>query len=137
MTDPFEYLHKVTAEEIDELGHAGNFHYVKWMQHAAVAHSAALGWPYEKYTTLGAGWVVRSHNITYLKPAFEDDNLVIRTWVADLKTATSLRCYQILGPKGELLARSETDWAFINYEKQRPVRIPAQVRASFTQPGPG
>ena len=37
----FDYPHTVTHEDIDELGHAGNFHYIKWMQHAAIAHSAA------------------------------------------------------------------------------------------------
>jgi acyl-CoA thioesterase FadM len=28
----YEYRYKVTAEDIDELGHAGNYHYVRWMQ---------------------------------------------------------------------------------------------------------
>ena len=28
----------------------------------------------------------------------------------------------------ELLARAETEWAFVNYEKQRPVRIPPLFR---------
>jgi acyl-CoA thioesterase FadM len=28
----FEYVHTVTGQEIDELGHAGNFHFIKWMQ---------------------------------------------------------------------------------------------------------
>jgi acyl-CoA thioester hydrolase len=135
----FEFPHTVSAADIDELGHAGNFHYVKWMQYAASAHSAALGWPTEKYNELGAGWVVRSHNITYLKPAFEGDSIIIRTWVADMKPATSLRKYEIIGEGGEILARAETDWAFINYARQRAVRVPAAVVASFkvsTGPSP-
>jgi len=135
MIERFEYLHRVTAEDIDELGHAGNFHYVKWMQHAAVAHSNALDWPLQKYRELGAGWVIRSHQITYLKPAFEGDEVVVRTWIANMKAVTSLRCYEILNSQGELLASAETDWAFVNYEKQRPVRIPQQVRESFKSTG--
>jgi len=131
MKAQFEYLHTVSAEDIDELGHAGNFHYIKWMQHAAVAHSNALGWSSQRYRDLGAGWVVRSHHITYLKPAFEGDSIVVRTWVANMKSATSLRCYEILNEAGELLARAETNWAFVNYERQRPVRVPAEVAASF------
>lgn len=127
----YEYRYKVTAEDIDELDHAGNYHYVRWMQYAAVAHSAALGWSLAAYRELGAGWVVRSHQVTYLKPAFEADELSIRTWVANLKTVTSLRRYRILDSRGETLATAETDWAFIDYEKQRPVRIPAAVRSAF------
>jgi acyl-CoA thioester hydrolase len=127
----FEYPHLVTHEDIDELGHAGNFHYVRWMQHAAVAHSAANGWPPERYNQLGAGWVVRSHQITYLKPAYEGDELVITTWVANLRPATSLRRYEIYRSDGALLARAETEWAFINYARQKPTRIPPVVADCF------
>lgn len=127
----YDYPYTVTNDDIDELGHAGNYHYVRWMQNAAVAHSSALGWSLETYAELGAGWVVRSHQITYLKPAFKGDELVIRTWVANLKSATSLRLFEILNARGEVLAKAGTDWAFIDYRKQRPIRIPAEVRASF------
>ena len=52
MVARFEYLHTVTREDIDDLGHAGNYHYIRWMQHAAVAHSTANGWPPERYDEL-------------------------------------------------------------------------------------
>ena len=125
------YSHTVKADEIDDLNHAGNYHYVKWMQHAAVSHSTAIGWSPGAYDGIGAGWVVRSHQVTYLLPAFEGDGLIIETWVADMKSATSLRRYRILNSQGQLLATAETNWAFINYERQKPVRIPAEVRNSF------
>jgi len=127
----YEHPHRVVVAEIDELGHAGNFHYVRWMQQAAVAHSDINGWPAARYRSIGAGWVVRSHQITYLKPAFEGDRLVIRTWVENLRPATSLRRYEIRRDDGELLATAATDWAFMNYEKQKAVRIPAEVAAAF------
>jgi acyl-CoA thioester hydrolase len=135
MTVYFDYSHRVTEQEIDELGHAGNFHYIKWMQHAAVAHSSANGWPAQKYIELGAGWVVRSHNITYLKPAFLGDSVVIKTWVASARSASSVRCYEIVSDRGEMLAKAETVWAFINYEKQKPTRIPNEVAICFEIPG--
>jgi len=131
MISQYEYHHRVTEQEIDELGHAGNFHYIRWMQHAAIAHSTANGWSPQKYRDLGAGWVVRSHQITYLKPAFEGDEVVIRTWVTNMKPATSLRLYEIQNKAGEVLARAETDWAFVNYGTQKPTRIPAEVANSF------
>jgi len=131
MSARFEYLHTVTEEDIDEMGHAGNFHYVRWMQHAAVAHSSANGWSAQEYNALGAGWVVRSHKITYLKPAFMGDRLLIFTWVANMKPASSLRRYEILNAEGDTLARAETNWAFVNYARQKPTRIPAEVADSF------
>jgi acyl-CoA thioester hydrolase len=127
----FDFPYTVPDSDIDDLGHAGNFHYVRWMQEAAIAHSSALGWAPSDYDALGAGWVVRSHRITYLQPAFEGDHLLIRTWVADMKPATSLRRFEILGPGGARLATAATDWAFIDYRRQKPTRIPAAVRADF------
>ena len=127
----FHFRHTVTPEEIDMLGHAGNVHYVRWMQDAAVAHSAALGWSLARFRALGAGWVVRSHRVTYLKPALEGEAIEVRTWVANMRRSTSLRRYEICNAAGELLARAATDWAFIDYARQRPVRVPADVAASF------
>ena len=131
MTDIHVYRHQVVAAEIDELGHAGNVEFVKWLQHAAVGHSSALGWPGSRYRELGAGWVVRSHRITYLKPAYEGDLLEVRTWVADMKSATSLRKYEIRKTGGTRIAVAETDWAFVDYATERPMRIPPVVRESF------
>lgn len=37
----FEYLHTVRDDEIDPQGHVNNLEYLKWMQTAALAHSAA------------------------------------------------------------------------------------------------
>jgi len=127
----FDYPHTVVEEDIDQLGHAGNFHYVKWMQHAAIAHSTANGWPPDRYDELGAGWVVRAHRITYLKPAFEGDKVIIRTWVASARPALSVRKYEIQDAGGNLLARAETEWVFVNYKTQRPVRIPPEVVSCF------
>jgi acyl-CoA thioester hydrolase len=135
MTAYFEYTHEVTEQEIDDLDHAGNFHYIKWMQNAAIAHSSANGWPPQRHIELGAGWVARSHQITYLKPAFEGDNLTIKTWVANMKSAVSLRQYEIYNEAGEILAKAETNWAFVNYKKQRPTRIPDEVANSFVIAG--
>lgn len=130
----FEHAHIVSDDDLDLLGHASNLSYLKWMQTAALAHSAAQGWPSEAYRQLGAGWVVRSHRIEYRQAAFGGDRIIVRTWVADMKKVTSLRRYDILRPgeRGEtLLATAATDWAFIHYATGVPKRIPAEVSAAF------
>ena len=91
----YEHRHIVAAEEIDQLGHANNVAYVEWMQAAALAHSAAQGWPADRYRRQGQGWVVRAHAVEYLQPAFAGDRIVVRTWVATMRKATSLRRYRI------------------------------------------
>ena len=132
MTEVFEYPHTVADDEIDEQGHANNVVYVAWMQAAAVAHSATLGWTAERYRELGTGWVARSHTIEYLRPALAGEEILVQTHVADLKRVTSTRAYRIIRRADhELLARAETHWAFVDYATGRPTRIPAEIARSF------
>lgn len=134
---PAIYLmpHTVIREDIDVLGHANNLSYLKWMLRAALDHSAAQGWSGEAYRTLGSGWVVRAHQIEYQQPAFEGDQIVVRTWVANLKKVTSLRRYEIFRPAGDnkeiRLVTASTDWAFIDYKSGMPKRIPPEIATAF------
>jgi acyl-CoA thioester hydrolase len=117
---------------IDGQGHASNLEYLRWMQDAAVAHSAAQGWPPERYLEIGAGWVVRSHWIEYLQPAFAGDEVTVFTWVADFRKVRSLRKYKIVREVDEaVLARAETDWAFIGLEHRVPRRVPRELVEAF------
>jgi acyl-CoA thioester hydrolase len=135
---PAIYIHRHTVQpgEIDALGHVSNIEYLRWTQTAALAHSAAQGWPEEAYHRLGAGWVVRSHQIEYLRPALAGDELAIRTWVASFRKVTSLRRYEIVRLADEqLLARAATDWAFINFATRLPSRVPPEIQNAFVVVG--
>ena len=128
----YEHPHVVRYDESDELGLASNVAYVTWMLDAALAHTAAQGWPAEAYRTLGAGWVVRRHEIEYLQPALPGQELVVRTWVATMEKVSSLRRYEIRRrADGALLAAAATRWAFIDYTRRKPRRIPPQVARAF------
>lgn len=128
----FEYQHLVSADEIDGLGHVNNVSYVRWMQDAAVAHSRAQGWNAARYGEIGCGWVARRHTIEYLQPAFAGQEIVVQTWVADMKKITSLRKYRITRPADStVLAVAETNWAFVNVKTALPKRIPTDVVNSF------
>jgi acyl-CoA thioester hydrolase len=128
----FEYLHHVAADEIDGLGHVNNVAYVRWMQDAAVAHSAAQGWDARRYASEGCGFVARSHFIEYLQPAFAGEKILIRTWIADMEKITSRRRYRIIRlSDATLLAAAETNWAFLSLTTRRPKRIPPELREAF------
>lgn len=128
----FEYHVTVTDAEIDEQGHVNNVEYIRWMQEAAVAHSAAQGWPARRYQEIGAGWVARSHQIEYLQAAFAGDEVVVYTWVSNFRKVRSLRKYKIIRRQDRtVLAIAETDWTFIGLAHRVPRRPPAEVQASF------
>ena len=133
MPEVYDYALVVVKSDIDELRHANNLSYLKWMQAAAMAHSAAQGWPAERYHEQGAGWVVRSHQVQYKLPALVGEQVVVRTWVAGQKRVTSLRCYEILRPRdASTLAVAATEWAYVDFTTGFPKRIPAELRSAFT-----
>lgn len=132
MSAIFDHLLTVRADEIDLLGHANNLAYLHWMIDAALAHSSAQGWSSEDYLKLGAGWVVRSHQIKYLQSALCDNEIVVRTWVAEAKRMSSVRKYRILRRADEvLLATAATEWAFIDFTTRTLARVPEQVASAF------
>jgi acyl-CoA thioester hydrolase len=128
----FEHPLTVPAEAIDGQGHVNNLEYVRWMQQAAVAHSDAQGWTSQRYRQIGAGWVVRSHRIEYLRPAFAGDHIMVYTWVADFRKVRSLRKYKMVRlDDGATLAVAETDFAFFGFQHRVARRVPPEVAASF------
>jgi acyl-CoA thioester hydrolase len=120
----------VDGAHTDALGHVNNEVYLSWFVEAAGAHSAANGWPQERYLRTGAGWVVRKHEIEYLAQAFPRDTLVLRTWVATMGASSSLRRYE-LTRDAKKIATGATNWVWIDFKTGRPTRIPADVAESF------
>jgi acyl-CoA thioester hydrolase len=127
---PFLYKVAVAPQDIDHLGHASNLIYLRWVQEAAAEHSSSCGLTREAYLARGEAFVVRRHEIDYLRPAFVDDQLVVETRVAEMGRASSLRKTRILRG-AEVLATAETDWAYIDLERGRPTRIPDEVKSRF------
>jgi acyl-CoA thioester hydrolase len=126
-------LHRIVcADDIDEMNHVNNLQYLRWTLQAASAHSRSVGWPSDRYRTLGAGWLVRSHKITYKVSAVLDDPITIRTWIEDFDRVSSLRKYEIVRSADDCLcAQAETRWVFIDYATQKLKEIPAEVRMAF------
>ncbi len=127
------YRHEFVIPEsaLDQNGHVNNVVYVQWMQDVAILHSEATGGTRAMYST-GAIWVVRSHNIEYLSPAFAGEQVTALTWVVDFRRARSLRRYRFIRKNDNvLLARGETEWVFVDTESGRPRMIPAEVKGAF------
>ena len=127
------YLHKLTvpAEAIDINNHVNNLQYIRWTLHAAIAHSAANGWDTDRYKTLGAWWLVRAHNFTYFRQSFLGEDVIVKTWVADMHKVRSLRKYLIIRPSDHaVLVRGETQWALVN-AAGKPSPIPQELSECF------
>lgn len=131
----FTHRFVVSSADIDELGHAGNVSWVRWVGELAAAHSVSVGLGLEGYRKLGVLWVVRKHEIEYLGQAFEGEELRGVTWIESLRGATSLRRTLIRRAGDDaLLCRALTTWALIDIATGKPRRIPPELptRYGFT-----
>lgn len=124
--------HVVGASSIDVHGHVNNLEYLRWMQDMATEHTAAQGWSMARYLKNGASWVVRQHQIEYLRPAFEGDELALVTWVSDMEETSSPRHYLFLNlSRRKLIATAQTLWFYVDVASGRPTPIPDELRAAF------
>ena len=122
---------------IDANGHVNNVEFVRWMQDAAVSHADARGLT-EATRAAGAMWVVRSHHVEYLRPAVAGEKIRVLTWVADFRRAFSKRRYRFVRPAdGAVLAKGETNWAFVDSATGRPRSVPEGLKAMFPIPPEG
>ena len=129
---PYRHLVEVRPEDIDELGHAGNLVYLRWVLEAALAHSTAVGLDQAAYLARREVWVVRSHEIRYLRPALAGERLSVETRVASMAAASSIRRTRILRASDSTeLCLATTDWAFFDLNRGRPRRVPDDIRARF------
>lgn len=129
MTRVFELSFRVQPQDIDQMGHVNNVVCLCCAQDAATAHWFAAASPEQAKSFV---WVVRRHEIDYLKPAFKDNELVARTWVGQASGATYERFVEIARPADkQVLARVRTVWVLLAAETHRPRRVTGELRSRF------
>lgn len=126
----FEMDINVKPADIDLLGHVNNVVYLRYVQEIAVAHwtSAASKEDQDNYL-----WVVTRHEIDYLRPAFENDVLMARTWVGAAKDGLFERFTELSRNKdGKTIARARTIWCPIDPKTMRPTKVGVSVYDKFS-----
>ena len=105
---------------------------LRWIKSTGGVRSWESRGGLEMQQQAAATWVARSHHIEYLRPARLGDRITIRTWVADVRRLRSRRRYEFLrAADGQLLARGETDWVFVDASTGRPKTLPAAFMERF------
>ena len=132
MTKIFHHKFVVPGDAIDGNGHVNNIEYVQRMQDVAILHSTHQGGTTEKYLELGSSWVVRTHHIEYLAPAFAGDEIEAFSWISDMRRASSLRKYRFRRASDQtILAKPETRWVYVDSKTGRPIQIHPEIEDAF------
>jgi acyl-CoA thioester hydrolase len=122
---PYVLSLRVVADDFDQLGHVNNVAFLRYVQDAAVAHWQAAA-PSELQRQFL--WVVRRHEIEYLKPGLPGDELAARTWVGEPAGARWDRFTEIVrAADGQVLVQARTEWVLLDAETGRPRRVTAEM----------
>jgi acyl-CoA thioester hydrolase len=129
---------RVRHYECDAYGHVNHANYLRYMQETALEASAAVGYDEARYLAMGTLWLIRETDIEYLRALRYGENVEVTTWVGDFRRVRSRRFYELrLADTGEMIARANTDWVYIERHGEKPIAVPQEMVEAFAPPGIG
>ena len=120
---------RVRYAEIDAQGHVNNAVYLSYFEVGRVEWLRAAGLSYRELEAQGYGIVVVEVLAHYRRAAFFDDELTLRTELADLSRA-SMRFEYGVSRDRELLVTGHTRHACVDLATGKPIRVPEEVLAA-------
>jgi acyl-CoA thioester hydrolase len=115
---------RVRYAETDRMGYAYYGNYLQYYEVGRVEALRQLGMSYRTMEEKGVMLPVYTCNVKYMKPAYYDDLLIIKTTVPELPDTRILFRYDIFNEKGEMLNKGETTLVFVNTESGKPCGAP-------------
>jgi len=119
----------IQPNDIDMLNHVNNTVYFRWVQEVATAHweSATTDEQRSKWV-----WVIRRHEIDYLRPCFLNDKVMAYTWVIPTEINGSDRIVVFKNVATEkIITQVKTTWILVDPITQRGVKVPAEILQMF------
>lgn len=115
--------------ELDPYRHLNHSVYIQYFETGRIDLFKELGWSLTQMADMGTQIVVVSIETQFLAPGLEGDDLVIETWVDELKRVSMLFGQRIV--RGEdVLATQTVQGACVSMDG-RPTRIPPELASGL------
>jgi acyl-CoA thioester hydrolase len=115
---------RVRYSETDRMGYVYYGNYAQYFEVARVEALRNLGFSYRIIEDEGIILPVLSYCVKYLKPAFYDDELLIKVSIKEIPKARIRFDYEVYNEKDELINIADTTLVFINRETKKPCAAP-------------
>ena len=122
---------KVRYCETDQMGLVHHGSYINYFEEARISWISNLGFSYSEMEKSGIILPVSKLNVSYLRPAYFDDDLVVNVELVELPTSRLIFNYTIKN-KEEVVVTGTTVLAFLNKETKKPVRCPDYMLEKVT-----
>jgi acyl-CoA thioester hydrolase len=114
---------RVRYAETDQMGVVYHTNYIVWFEIGRTEWFRQINQDYKALEDQNIILPVIEVNCKYKKPALYDDNIIVRTYLKEIKGIRLIFHYEILRMEDEeLLAEGETTHAFVDKDKN-PVRL--------------
>lgn len=110
------------------MGHANNACYVLWCADCAWSHSRKLGLKIDDYQRLDRGVAIHRASYDYHLPAFENEELLIGTWLTacDGKLRLERRFQMINSATGKTVQRGHWQLICVTLRSGKASRFPRE-----------
>ena len=130
MHENFFHKLKVYYEDTDSGGVVYYANYLKFLERARTEALYSIGYSNKKIKDQFESLIiVKSCNIEYKKPAYLEDELLVRSFVKSI-TKTSFFMNQIITKDNEIIVEVQVHLVFIN-NKGKPTKIPNEIYSKF------
>lgn len=116
---------RVRYAETDRMGYAYYGNYTIYYEIARVEALRQLGFSYKEMEDGGIMLPVLSLSCKFIRPAFYDDLLTIKTTIKEIPAARISFEYEVYNEAGDLLNKGDTTLVFINMKTNKPCAAPA------------
>jgi|ERR1051325_2501357 acyl-CoA thioester hydrolase len=122
---------RVRYKETDQMGIAHHSNYVVWFEVGRTDLCRATGIAYRQIEERGRLLVVVEIGCRYLTPFRYDDEVVIRTSVAEAGSRLMKFAYELCDAEGNVHANGFSRHVWLDAATRRPVTADADVMAAF------
>jgi len=131
------YTHSTTIRvrysETDQMGYVYNGNYAQYYEVGRVEMLRSLGMSYGDMEGTGVMMPLLELNSKFIKPAYYDQEITIKTTVKELPGVRIYFTYELFNEAGDLINLGATTLVFFDMAKKRPCHPPQNFMARIGQ----
>ncbi len=118
---------RVRYAETDKMGYCYHANYIAYFEVGRAECLRDLGMSYREMEDTGILMPVTEMSVKYLKPAFYDEVLSVRTTITQVPSVRMFFDYEITNDKMELITQASSTLVFMNAQTRRPMPPPKRL----------
>jgi acyl-ACP thioesterase len=119
----YSFSSRVRYSECDEHAKLSLLGLVDYFQDCSGFHTESTSRTMSALAEDGLAWMVAATQLQIHELPSYGDEICVRTWNYARRGIMADRCYELVGPDGQLYAQGDTKWFLFSFTEGRPIRI--------------